>query len=216
MKLADFVKKYSNVQVVDSSTFSLLGEDPQKIRCQVQYWVKQGHLILLKRGVYILSENLRRQPLSMGFIANSLVCPSYLSMEYALSYYDLIPEKTTVYTSITTKKTNLFKTPLGIFEYRSIKEGLFYGFTKRINDGQNCFIAYPEKALLDFFYFSRQEIGADADTEVFESYRFQNVESLNLKRFNELRQKYDKKTNNIGRSFMEFVRLEKKRYKKLK
>jgi len=214
MKLADFVKKYSGVQVVDSSTFSLLGEDPQKIRCQVHYWVKQGHLILLKRGVYVLSENLRRQPLSMGFIANSLVFPSYLSMEYALSYYDLIPEKTTVYTSITTKKTNLFKTPLGVFEYRSIKEGLFYGFTKRINDGQGYFIAYPEKALLDFFYLSRRLISADK--EAFEPYRFQNLESLNLKRFNELRKKYDKKTNNIGRSFIEFVKLEKKKYKELK
>ena len=214
MKLADFVRRYNNVQVIDSSTFSLLGEDAQKIRCQVQYWVKQGHLIPLKRGIYVLSETLRRRPLSMGFIANSLVCPSYLSMEYALNYYDLIPEKTTVYTSITTKKTAVFKTPLGIFEYRSVKEGLFYGFTKRINDGQDYFIAYPEKALLDFFYFHRQEVSTDR--EVFASYRVQNIESLNLNRFNELRQKYDKKTNIIARSFMEFARLEKKRYKKFK
>lgn len=213
MKLADFVKKYSKDQVIDSSTFSLLGENPQNIRCQALYWRKQGHLIQLKRGIYVLSGDLRKQPLSMGFVANSLIWPSYVSLEYALSYYDLIPEKATVYTCVTTKKTTTFKTPLGTFEYRSVKEGLFWGFTVKTDNGRNYFIAYPEKALLDFFYFHPD---MRADEGEFESYRFQNLESLNLKRFNEFRRKYNKKTNIIARAFMEFVKQEKKRYKTFK
>jgi len=213
MKLAEFVKKYSKDQVIDSSTFSLLGEDPQNIRCQVQYWRRQGHLILLKRGVYALSNDLRKQPLSMGFIANFLLSPSYISLECALSYYDLIPEAVTAYTSVSTKKTTKFKSPLGVFEYRSIKEGLFFGFTKATDEGQNYFIAYPEKAILDFFYFHQ---GMDGSESEFESYRFQNLESLNLKRFNEFRVRYNKKTNDIARSFAGFIKSGKKRYKTLR
>ncbi len=213
MKLAEFVKKYSRDQVIDSSTFSLLSEDAQNIRCQVQYWRRQGHFILLKRGVYILSDDLRKQPLSMGFISNFLLSPSYVSLEYALSYYDLIPEAAMVYTAVSTKKTTRFKTPLGVFEYRSIKEGLFFGFTKATEQGQDYFIAYPEKAILDFFYFHQDMDGKESE---FESFRFQNLESLNLKRFNEFRRKYNKKTNDIARSFTGFIKLWKKRYKTLR
>jgi len=209
----EFVKKYSKDQVIDSSTFSLLGEDPQNIRCQVQYWRRQGHLILLKRGVYALSNDLRKQPLSMGFIANFLLSPSYISLEHALSYYDLIPEAAMVYTSVSTKKTTKFRSPLGVFDYRSIKEGLFFGFTKATDEGQNYFIAYPEKAILDFFYFHQDMNGSEGE---FESYRFQNLESLNLKRFNEFRVKYNKKTNDIARSFAGFIKSGKKRYKTLR
>jgi len=213
MKLAEFVKKYGKEQVIDSSTFSLLGEDPQNIRCQVRYWRRQGHLILLKRGVYALSNDLRKQPLSMGFISNFLLSPSYISLEYALSFYDLIPEAVTVYTSVSTKKTTKFKSPLGVFEYRSIKEGLFFGFTKVTDKGQDYFIAYPEKAILDFFYFHQDMDGSENE---FESYRFQNLESLNLKRFNEFRVKYNKKTNDIARSFAGFIKSGKKRHKTLR
>jgi predicted transcriptional regulator of viral defense system len=212
MKLTEFIRKYSKDQVIDSSTFSLLGEDPQNIRCQVRYWRRLGYIIPLKRGVYALSDVLRKQPLSMGFVSNFLLSPSYISLEYALSYYDLIPEAAAVYTSVSTKKTTKFKTPLGVFEYRSIKNGLFFGFTKVTEQRQSYFIAYPEKALLDFFYFHQDMSASEGG---FESYRFQNLESLNLKRFNEFRAKYNQKTNDIARPFVDYVKSRKK-YKTLK
>lgn len=213
MKLAEFVKKYRTSPIINSSTFALLGVNIQTLRCEVRYWLKHGHLIPLKRGIYVLSEDLRREPLSMGFISNFLLSPSYVSLEYALGYYDLIPELVTVHTSITTKKTTRYKTPIGWFDYRSVKEGLFCGFTKKIDQGQNYFIACPEKALLDFFYFHQDLKGTQGE---FESYRFQNLEILNFRRFDELRAKFNKKTNKIARSFIKFCKLEKKRYKVLK
>ena len=213
MKLAEFVKKYRAYPIIDSSTFALLGENLQTLRCEVRYWLKHGHLIPLKRGVYVLSDDLRKEPLSMGFISNFLLSPSYVSLEYALGYYDLIPERVTTHTSITTKKTTKYETPFGTFEYRSVKEGIFCGFTKMVDTGQSFFLAYPEKALLDFFYFHQGLKGTEGE---FESYRFQNLEILNFRRFEELRQKYNKKTNIIARSFIDFWKLEKKRYKVLK
>lgn len=213
MNFVDFIKKYSKDQVIDSSTFSLFAKDPQSLRCQVQYWRKRGYLIPLKRGIYVLSKDLRKQPLSFGFVSNILVSPSYLSLEYALSYYDLIPEKVTVYTAITPKKTAMFRNPLGNFEYHSIKEELFFGFTKKTDNNQDYFIAYPEKAILDFLYFHQYIKGEESE---FQSYRLQNLESLNLKRFNEFRRRYNEKTNNIARLFLEFVKKENSRYKTLK
>lgn len=213
MKLSEFVKKYNKEPLIDSSTFALMPGNPQGLRCDVQYWRKQGHLIPIKRGIYVLSEDLRKQPLSMGFIANNLLLPSYVSLEYALSYYDLIPEMVTVYTSVTTQKTTIFKTPVGIFEYHSIKESLFKGFTKANEASRDYFIATPEKAILDFFYFHQ---GIKGETKEFESYRFQNLEIINLKRFDELRKIYNKKVNSIARSFLDFIHLERKNYKKLK
>ncbi len=213
MKLLEFVKKYNNEPLIDSSTFTLLSKNPQGLRCEVRYWCKQGHLIPLKRGIYVLNEDLRQQPLSIGFIANNLLSPSYVSLEYALGYYDLIPEMVTVHTSVTTQKTTTFKTPIGYFEYQSVKESLFKGFTKSTEAGRDYFIATPEKAILDFFYFHQNLKG---ETGEFESYRFQNLEIINLKRFSELSKLYNKKVKTIARSFLDFIRQERKSYKTLK
>lgn len=213
MKLSKFVNKYKDEPFIDSATFALVSGNPQGLRCNVQYWRKQGHLISLKRGIYVFSEDLRHQPLSMGFIANNLLSPSYVSLEYALSYYDLIPERVTVCTSVTTQKTTTFKTPVSIFEYRSVKEGLLRGFTKAKESGRDYFIATPEKAILDFFYFHQELKG---ETGEFESYRFQNLEIVNLKRFGQLKKLYGKKVNKIAISFLNFIYMERKSYKKLK
>ncbi len=213
MNISEFVKKYSEEQLIDSSTFILLSGNPQGLRCDVQNWRKKGYLVPLKRGIYVLNKDLRHQPLSMGFIANNLLLPSYVSLEYALSYYDLIPEMVTVYTSVTTQKTTTFQTPVGIFEYHSVKEGLFKGFTKAIESGKDYFIATPEKAILDFFYFHQDIKG---ETGEFESYRFQNLEIINLKRYGELRRLYNKKVNKIALAFLDFIHIERKNYKKLK
>ncbi len=213
MKLLDFIKKYSSQPIIDSASFPMITQSPQGLRCDVRYWVKQGHLIQLKRGIYVLNQDWRQKPLPMGFIANYLLLPSYVSLEYALSYYDLIPEMVTSYTSVTTRKTTAFKTPIGIFEYQSVKESLFKGFTKASEAGWDYFIAIPEKAILDFFYFHQNLKGVTGE---FESYRFQNLEIINLKRFSDLTKLYNKKVKTIASSFLDFVRRERKRYKKLR
>lgn len=44
----------------------------------------------------------------MMIFSHGLVNPSYISLEYALSYYGLIPEEAVVITAITTKKTQSY------------------------------------------------------------------------------------------------------------
>lgn len=212
MKFDTFLHNFGENAVIDSSSFALLDEKLVDIRRQVSGWVKKGYLLQLKKGVYVFGKTYRKIVPSCQFIANYLVVPSYLSLEYALGYYDFIPERVTVYSSLTTKKTQTFTNALGNFEYCSVKESLFFGFTKAVSDNQEFFIALPEKAILDFFYFRESIHGA---MEEFEAFRFQNLEILNLKRFREFSQAYPSRVRKAARSFVNFVKQEARAYVKI-
>lgn len=214
MKLNEFIKAYQEARVIDSSTFALIGQKPKDLRRQVRDWVKKGYLLPLKRGKYIFSEEYRRLEASGLFIANFLVSPSYLSLEFALGYYGLIPEKVTVFTSVTTKKTAVFRNPLGVFEYRCVKKELFFGYTKGSDVGQEFFIAFPEKALLDYFYLNRQLQGSFDEFD--SSLRLQNLEGLNLKQFKRFRDSYDKKTKSIADNLITYIKSGKRKLRTLK
>jgi len=213
MKFNTFLQNFAENPVIDSSSFALLDEKLTDIRRQVSGWAKKGYLLQLKKGVYILSDTYRKIAPSERFIANYLVAPSYLSLEYALGYYDLIPERVTVYSSLTTKKTQTFTNVLGTFEYRSVKESVFFGFTKLASNNQDFFIALPEKAVLDFFYLRQDVLGSPGE---FEAFRFQNLEILNLKRFQEFSRAYPGRVKKAGRAFIDFVKKETKAYKRIR
>jgi len=212
MKFNEFVKIFQKAPLIDSSTFSLYNEKPQNLRRQVREWVKKDYLIPLKRGLYIFSSQWRKIQPSVLFMANFLVLPSYVSLEQALGFYEIIPEKVTVITSVTTKKTKIFRNLVGSFEYRSIKEDLFFGFKKEIDNNQEFFIALPEKALLDFFYLNNHFQG---DFSELESLRLQNLEVLNIRLLETYGLKYNKRIRKIAEVLIEFVKKEKGRYRRL-
>ncbi len=212
MKFNEFVKIYQEAPLIDSSTFSLYNEKPQSLRRQVREWVKKDYLIPLKRGLYIFSSQWRKVQPSVLFMANFLVLPSYVSLEQALGFYGIIPEKVTVITSVTTKKTKIFNNLVGSFEYRSIKEDLFFGFKKEIDNNQEFFIALPEKALLDFFYLNNHFQG---DFSELESLRLQNLEALNMELLETYGLRYNKRIRKIAKVLIEFAEKEKGRYRRL-
>jgi len=55
--------------------------------------VKQGMLLQVKRGLYIPGPNLKTQVPEPFLLANHLYGPSYVSMDSALFYWGMIPEK---------------------------------------------------------------------------------------------------------------------------
>lgn len=159
---------------------------------QIHRWEKSGRLIRLKRGLYALPEDRRTARFSLAWLANSLYSPSYLSLEYVLSQYDMIPERVLTVTSITRLKTAQFTNPLGHFSYRNIKEALFFGFESRIDEnGVQVLIATPEKAVLDMIYL----IPNMTVTEEYfrDSLRWQQLDQLNLKRLAQYAKKYKSK-----------------------
>lgn len=114
---------------------------------RVQTMVKKGELIPLKRGLF------ETDAAAPGFlIANALLGPSYLSFEYALSYYGMIPERVVVYTSATfgRNKKIEYSNQFGTFTYRDIPEAVFpYYYTRELSGNRPYLIAAREKALCD-------------------------------------------------------------------
>jgi len=118
--------------------------------------LKKGRIISVKKGLYVHGHPYRKGPYSKEILANLIYGPSYISLEYALSYYNMIPERTEVVTSVTPKRKKDFTTPLGHFIYYAMDITYYrIGFTwKKVPDGRGFFIATPEKALIDKLYLS--------------------------------------------------------------
>ncbi len=187
MKYTQFKHKYQHLPIIWSKNIEGGSQNRQIILNQLYRWQEQGLIVKLKRGIYLLNENDRKIDPSRSFIANQLYMPSYVSLEYALNFYGLIPEKVADLTSVTTKKTTRFSAQEGTFIYQHIKPGAFRGF-KTFKDEANLtfFMALPEKAVVDFIYLNLEKFKV-ADSKIFErSYRFQNLEDLDKKLIMEL------------------------------
>lgn len=105
-------------------------------------------LARLKRGFYIL----KTDPPIEEEVANALYKPSYISFEYALAYYNIIPEMTYQITSATTKPTRLFTVNHNSFSYYTIKSEAYAGYLLSQRVERKFLIADPEKALVDYLY----------------------------------------------------------------
>ncbi|MDR0859422.1 MAG: hypothetical protein LBO09_00075 [Candidatus Peribacteria bacterium] len=91
--------------------------------------------------------------------------PSYLSLEWALRYYNLIPEGVYQYTSCTTKKTQTSTLSVGKFSYRSLHPRWYWGYDLHtLGRYPTVRIASPEKTLCDYLYF-HHEITSSEDFE---------------------------------------------------
>lgn len=118
---------------------------------QLDRWEKKGYLKKLKRGFYCFAEQAFDQN-TLFYTANKIYAPSYVSLETALKHYGLIPEEIFQVTSVSTKKTANFETPLGNFAYRQIKPSLYWGYKLVDFGSQKILLADPEKAVLDYLY----------------------------------------------------------------
>ena len=118
---------------------------------KVVWLEKNGYIIRLKRGLYVVNPEYSRKTLSNELIANHLYAPSYISMSSALRYYGLIPEAVYTHQSMTIKHSRSFQTPLGNYDYKYITRDAFsIGVRSIIHNGEYAFlIASPEKALCD-------------------------------------------------------------------
>lgn len=157
--------------------------DPLLARKQLSRWVSGGKVIQLRRGLYMLAPPYQKVRPHPFLVANRIHAPSYVSLQSALSYYDLIPEHVPLTTSVTTARPARFQTPAGGFEFRHVQRSWFHGFRRvDLGGGQAAFIALPEKALLDLIYLIP---GGDSPAYL-RGLRLQNLESLDMPRLQKL------------------------------
>ncbi len=199
MKFEDFRKMMMLKPFFTSQDLSGINPLDNTLKLQLNKWTKKGKIISLKKGMYTLSDIDRQVAVSHYMIANELYSPSYISLEFALSYYQLIPEAVNTFTCITTKKTKTFKNQFGLFTYKSIKKQYYFGFTSvKSPDNHNFFLATPEKAILDFIYYNISPTESDIKKEFLNNYRFQNLDTLNPDRLKEYQTKMQNKRINTA------------------
>ncbi len=128
---------------------------PKALSQNIQRWVDQGLLIRLKNGLYATKTYVDRslhEERYFELIANKLVMPSYLSLEYVLQKRGLLTEGTYAITSVTSKSTRHYTNKLGVFTYSTLHRNLYFGF-HRVYFGKNIiFEAELSKALFDYLY----------------------------------------------------------------
>ena len=178
MEFDDLLAQVKDLPLFSSNLLQAGDTLPAQVHKQLSRWVNSGKVLQLRRGLYSLAEPYRKERPHPFTIANQLLAPSYISLQSALSYYDLIPEAVPHVTSITSRKrTQTVTTPFGQHSYRSLQPDLFTGFRLvEISPTQPVFMARPEKALLDLVYLTPQ-----GDQPVFlKSLRMQNMDLLDL------------------------------------
>jgi hypothetical protein len=112
---------------------------------------RKGLVIRVKRNLYVVSPKVHNKEISTELVANHLYRPSYVSLESALSYYGLIPERVYAMRSVCLTLHKQYDTPLGYFEYIKVPAKYYpIGVGQEVIDNAYAFlIASPEKALCD-------------------------------------------------------------------
>lgn len=149
-------EKTKNLLILEKDDLKNLEESRSALDYNIKYWLKTGKLIRLKNGVYTTASKWEREDCKdeyLEYIANQLLSPSYISLEYVLSKYQLLTEAQVALTSVTTKSGRSYSNKLGAFSYYSISEKLFTGYETKKFQGAYINIASKEKALFDFLYF---------------------------------------------------------------
>ncbi|MBU4444904.1 MAG: hypothetical protein L6422_07540 [Candidatus Marinimicrobia bacterium] len=178
MKWQDFLERFGNETSFESSSISVGEAKSRNIQNRLYQWVRQGKLIQLRRGIYTFCAPYRKETPSSELIANRLVYPSYISLTYALFFYNLIPEGVFTVTNVTTNRGQFFTNPFGRFRYHHISADYFWGYYLLDQGSRQISIAYPEKAILDFLYFLKGKTTSDRIAEM----RFQNLDQLSAER----------------------------------
>ncbi|MDP3997408.1 MAG: hypothetical protein Q8P73_02820 [bacterium] len=127
---------------------TLFGVSTGAARKFIHSYTKKSLFMKLRNGLYTLNE---KQP-SPYVIANKLYQPSYISLETALSFHQLIPEVVYSITSITTKATREFAALNQSFSYTRFKKSIFQGYQLVTHGTDRFLMAEPEKAVADYLY----------------------------------------------------------------
>lgn len=131
-------------------------EQNQRVRELLSRWSKEGHILRLKRGVYMTQKFylLHHNETEFNPAVSAIILPqSYLSLHYVLQRYGILTEVTYAVTGVTQKNTRTIENQLGIYEYHHIKPELYKGFSHHEYHGIRYYMASKARALFDFFYF---------------------------------------------------------------
>lgn len=135
----------------------LLGGNRRTTDYRIQSLIKHNILVPVKRGMYGNNVLYKKTPTpaDMALYIGGIIVPrSYVSLEYALSFYGILAESVYTMTYVTMQKPRKFQNGSFSFSYRNIKSALFFGFTPHLFGTLSYQMASPAKALFDFIYLT--------------------------------------------------------------
>lgn len=141
-------------------------------RARVTTLLKSGEIIRVKKGLYVFGTQTRKGPVCKELFANLICGPSIVSLDSALAYYQMIPERIDAMISVTTAQPRRFETPLGLFIYRPTPS-LSIGINRVVLGEKSFLIATPERALADKLRDDRK--GRLRARKEMETYLFENL-----------------------------------------
>lgn len=169
---------------IDAQNLLALLGSYQRPRDWMQRMVKNGELIRLRNGFYLIAEKVQRgseRIIPYEQVANFLYGPSYVSLEWALSFYGMIPERVYTVTSMTLGRMRKYHTPIGDFAYYPLRATSYsIGVEQKKSSCSvgGFLMASREKALADFVFKSCKGLNQEQlKIELLESKRL-NVEII--------------------------------------
>ena len=124
--------------------------DYQNPDAKIKRMCQSNELFVVAKGLYETNPNTPGQ-----YLTGIIYGPSYLSFEFALSEYGLIPERVYTYTSATfeKRKAKQYHTIFGNFTYRDVPSKAYpQGLLLKIENGYSYQMATKEKAICDMLY----------------------------------------------------------------
>ena len=165
--------------------------------------IQSGKLYKVIPGLY------ETDPNTAGYLlASSIYGPSYISFEYALSYYGFIPERVSTITCATfnKKKKKQYRTDFGTFTYRDIPNDAYPEELLLKTEGSYSYqIATPEKAICDKLY-TLSPLGNYSNLEdmLFNDLRIEeeSLNKLNIDKIEKLNNLYHSTNVNLLTKYM--------------
>ncbi len=198
------IRRTVEQDVFDYHTLTEALHSYRKPRDKFTKLLESGAIVRIKKGLYTFGRDFRKEPVSREYLANLIYGPSYVSLDYALSYHGLIPERVDSVTSLTVKRSKEFQTPFGVFSYRMVTNNRYSTGALLEQAGKISFlIASPEKALIDKVWTDKRFHGAtfsDYYTYLAEDLRIdlEALSNLDMSRLQSLISRYkSEKVNNL-------------------
>lgn len=181
MKWGEFLDEFGDHPLFHSSMLDLFPDSRPYVRVQLSRWVGSGKLVQIRRGWYLIASPFRKKEVPAAVIANSVVSPSYLSLEWAMAFHGMIPEAVPNPTSVTTVRADGFRFEGRSYLYRNIQPACFLGYERIEYQENRILVAVPEKALWDTVYLFVRRGGFSSAW--LDALRLQNLDRFDFQRW---------------------------------
>ncbi len=189
MKKEDIFKTSQTVFSFKELLLRFKDESPDLLKRKLNYYVKEGKLISLRKGIYATRADYNKYEL-----ATKIYTPSYISLETVLKEAGVIFQYSSDITLVS-YLTREIKVDNQNYSFRKIKDIVLTN-NLGVKKNKNYFIAIPERSFLDMIYLNK-------------NYYFDNLSVINWSKVAEIlpiysNKRMDKEVNNYIKKYAKY------------